>query len=232
MSAFLDYGCYPGVEYRIKELTLLGEDGSRRRLDSLEDVSPSQYSSVFIKIRPAYPLIKELERAWPVEVPISRIPGMLSRGSYNIVTVLVSALSSLSLLAVAFALSNMVTLSVINSRSMEPSILPKDIILVEKLSPYFKAGISTGDIVFFTPPRAMSDYISANGLPAVGDNTLIVKRIGAAAGLSCAANTASVLGDNEQYSLDSRFWGCVPLDNVVGRPLFRLLPFSRFGALK
>jgi len=198
---------------------------------------------VFLRIRPAYPLIRELERAWPVEVPMSRIPNMLSRGSYNVVTVVASVLSSLSLLAAAYATSSLLTLSVINSRSMEPAIRPKDIILVEKVSPFIKTKLmayedaapryAPGDIVFFTPPEAMREYIRRNSLPPVGDSTLIVKRVAqSVVGDKKERNCVRALGDNDKYSLDSRFWGCLPADNVVGRPLLRLLPLERFGVIK
>jgi hypothetical protein len=41
-----------------------------------------------------------------------------------------------------------------------------------------------------------------------------------------------VLGDNSDVSIDSRCWGVLPAENIVGRPLLRVLPFSRFGAVK
>ncbi len=40
-----------------------------------------------------------------------------------------------------------------------------------------------------------------------------------------------VLGDNRLGSLDSRSWGPVPADLIVGRPLFRLLPAASFHFL-
>ena len=36
-----------------------------------------------------------------------------------------------------------------------------------------------------------------------------------------------VLGDNSQSSADSRYWGCVPEANIVGRAEFIYWPFSR-----
>jgi signal peptidase I len=41
-----------------------------------------------------------------------------------------------------------------------------------------------------------------------------------------------VLGDNSTNSLDSRFWGCVPAVNVMGRIWFCYWPPSRFGAVE
>ena len=38
-----------------------------------------------------------------------------------------------------------------------------------------------------------------------------------------------VMGDNRNNSLDSRSFGPVPLDRIVGRADFRYLPFSRWG---
>ena len=36
-----------------------------------------------------------------------------------------------------------------------------------------------------------------------------------------------MLGDNSQFSLDSRFFGAVPRKNLVGRSWFVFWPFSR-----
>lgn len=46
------------------------------------------------------------------------------------------------------------------------------------------------------------------------------------------ANSLLALGDNTMSSLDSRYWGAVPADAVIGRALFVYWPFSkRFGPI-
>jgi signal peptidase I len=36
-----------------------------------------------------------------------------------------------------------------------------------------------------------------------------------------------VMGDNRDHSLDSRFWGFVPRENIIGRPLFVYWSFDQ-----
>ena len=76
----------------------------------------------------------------------------------------------------------MITLSVVNSRSMQPTINPRDIILVEKISPVWKRDIfklplvAPGDIVFFSQPDTLRSYIKKSNLAPIRDGDLLVKR--------------------------------------------------------
>jgi signal peptidase I len=42
-------------------------------------------------------------------------------------------------------------------------------------------------------------------------------------------DTVQVLGDCSFVSIDSRVWGPLPVENIVGRPIVRLWPLSKFG---
>jgi signal peptidase I len=42
-------------------------------------------------------------------------------------------------------------------------------------------------------------------------------------------DTVAVLGDCASVSIDSRVWGSLPTQNIVGRPIVRLWPISKFG---
>jgi len=232
-------GCYPGVEYRIRSIEVDSPGNATIQqvgsiVEALERSGGGADGSIYLQIRPAYPLIPQLEREWPVRVKLGSIPWCLSRGAYNVVTVASSASLAAAFLLTAFAASMAVTLSVVNTRSMEPSILPRDVILVEKLTPGLKRALGLpvareGDVVFFRAPSAMTAYIERNHLPPVGQADLIVKRV-----LSRGEKRLclDVRGDNPRVSLDSRDWGCLPPEDVVGTPLLRVWPLGRAGSLQ
>ncbi|MCD6545788.1 MAG: signal peptidase I, partial [Thermotogae bacterium] len=41
-----------------------------------------------------------------------------------------------------------------------------------------------------------------------------------------------MMGDNSKDSLDSRFFGFVPMENVIGEPMLRIWPLNRFGPVR
>lgn len=134
----------------------------------------------------------------------------------------------------------------ISSASMLPTLEVGDRLVIEKVSPRLK-GVSRGDIVVFkTPPAAglKEDMIKrAIGLP--GDTVSITKGIVYVNGtpldepyerekphkdfgpFTVPENSIFVMGDNRNNSYDSRYWGVVPADSVVGRALVLYYPLGK-----
>jgi signal peptidase I len=85
----------------------------------------------------------------------------------------------------------------VDDRSMEPTLSPGDYVLVNRLS-YKLHEPAKGDLVVVHDPQAPARFL--------------VKRI---ADLSVSG--AYVVGDNEAMSRDSRVFGPIPRDRIVGR---------------
>ena len=131
----------------------------------------------------------------------------------------------------------------IPSASMQPTLMIGDRIIVSKLSVDFGT-IHRGDILVFKAPPAencgepVTDLVKrVIGLP--GDhltskgNTIYVngnpidetwthtEPLGQAIGnVTVKSNQYFMMGDNRDNSLDSRYWGFVPDQNIVGKAFF------------
>lgn len=144
----------------------------------------------------------------------------------------------------------------IPSGSMEPTLQIGDRIIVSKLSVEFGT-IHRGDILVFKAPKAVASVCGDDvadlvkrviGLP--GDhltskgNTIYVNNkplaqpwthesvLGKAIGnVVVPKNHYFMMGDNEDDSCDSRYWGTIPRSSIIGKAVLRVWPLSRFGFL-
>jgi signal peptidase I len=107
-------------------------------------------------------------------------------------------------------------------QSMVPTLLSGDWLL---LDPTTDAWPRRGSVVVFREP---------------GSNVLAIKRVAARPGdrvrisagiLHLGPDEAWLLGDNGGPSLDSRRYGPVPLEALVGRAWFRYGPRNRIGLI-
>jgi len=123
-------------------------------------------------------------------------------------------------LALAFAARTAVHIYSIPSASMEPTLLAGDHIVVTA----YHGAPKRGDVIVFRTP--------------VSTNELMVKRIAGTPGDAVEAGAGRVVivpagcyfvvGDNRQDSFDSRNWGVLPRDLIVGRA--RLVLWSSVAA--
>jgi signal peptidase I len=254
-------GVYPGVEYRI--LRIFSNDG--------KEIFYSEPNAVY-ELKPIYPLVEELERPWPVLVEESKIPKLLTTTMYNNISAGASLATAFFGLLTAYTISQLISIFVIPSKSMDPTLQVGDVLLVEKVTPrLLKRNNHPGDIVLFHPPRKLQDIVAASG-GRINDRDLFIKRVLAKPGdvVNVKANgditlngqppkerrdlcgaeplklieryvTAgeSVIQDNEIFvsgdcssvSVDSRVWGPLSTEEVIGKPLFRIWPVERIGSI-
>jgi signal peptidase I len=263
-------GVYPGVEYRIMRV-----------------IDPSNNDDLFYsrpgadyELKPIYPLVAQLEREWPVRVNEREIPKLYTPAMYNILSAIGSLITAASALVTAFVISQAVSLFVIPSLSMDPTLQVNDVLLVEKVTPRlnFRREYPAGSVVLFHPPPKLQELLYLKSGRYLSDRDLFVKRVAAVAGDTVNVNTqglvtvngqdvttnkrdlctteplrlieqyiephspesnplivpsdqVAVLGDCSFVSMDSRVWGTLPVEQIVGRPLLRLWPLSRFGPI-
>lgn len=175
----------------------------------------------------------------PVQ-PIKTRPGWL--------TFLLETLQTIVLAVVLyFAIDSVVARVRVENISMEPTLMPGQFILVNKLSAKLN-DINRGDIiVFHYPIDPREDYIKrVIGIPGdtievrgnmvyVNGNAIKEPYIAAEPSYNGSwvvpVSELFVLGDNRNQSSDSHAWGFVPWANIVGKALIIYWPLDQLKTL-
>lgn len=138
----------------------------------------------------------------------------------------------------------------IPSGSMEPTLQPGDRIIVNKITYRFSEP-KRGDIMVFKYPRdPKRDFIKrAVGLPDenlnIKDSVVYINnkpipqpflepglQFGSFGPVDVPTGSYFMMGDNRNNSEDSRVWGTLPGENIVGKAMFIYWPLSRIGMVK
>ena len=171
-------------------------------------------------------------------------------------TILVLLTGGIYFAPVLYVRTNLVQVFKVRTRAMVPTLRPNDRIMIDRRA-YFKSKPQRGDIVVFLPPHNRKKYYVKRIIGMPGENLEIKdgavyvndKKIDtpnitsifyynqgpyAKKGqkITIPANKYYVLGDNSISSLDSRFWGFVDADDIIGKVTKIYWPPERSGKIK
>ena len=156
-----------------------------------------------------------------------------------------------------FILHSMVQTFKINGTSMKDNLENGQYVLVNKTAYWFGRGLQRGDIIVLRAPENDSSldrikrviglpgetvearkdgsvYIWPDGDADSGEGYLLeepyVTHVGGATGKwTVPSGEYFVMGDNRRFSFDSRSWGSVPRDNVIGKAWLVFWPIGDLG---
>ena len=92
----------PGVDFKV--IDIVSADG-----ESYSQYDDSYTANISVVLKPAYKLIDDLERDWPVSIKFQDVPYVLTKGMYNSITLAGSAILATSFLLVASILLQIFT---------------------------------------------------------------------------------------------------------------------------
>ncbi len=158
------------------------------------------------------------------------------------------AWQSVALVGVAFAIMALRP-GQVSGFSMEPRIVPDEYVIIDALA-YRMGSVNRGDIVAFRHERSAPEVYLKRVIAIPGDRVSIdhgvVRLNGAvlsepyvrfhdersAPGVVVPPLDYYVLGDNRPNSDDSRTWGFVPAQALIGRAVFGAWPPPQIGFLR
>lgn len=137
----------------------------------------------------------------------------------------------------------------VKSISMQPTLYPGDYVIVNKLAYRFDKNPSRGDVIVFRyppNPEAIPYIKRIIGLPGdqihIADGKIYINgQLLLESYLTVTTNRGGdwsvppgqlfVMGDNRNNSSDSRTWGFVPYENIIGRAEVIYLPPQHWAFL-
>jgi signal peptidase I len=167
--------------------------------------------------------------------------------------ILVDTIETLVISILLFAAINFISARIrVESVSMRETLHPGDFVLVNRIA-YQIGDITTGnikrgDVVVFEPPFAAPEpYIKrVIGLPgevvSIQDGNVYIddvlinesyiqNQFYSDGTWQIPQEEIFVMGDNRNNSSDSRSWGSVPIENIIGKALFIYWPIEQWGGL-
>ena len=139
----------------------------------------------------------------------------------------------------------------VRGQSMEPNFYHGDYLIVEKISFRFRE-IKRGEVVVFRRPNKPTTAFIKRiiGLPGetikIRDGTVYLQgqaldesvylpenlRTTGDLEITLGENEFFVLGDNRNASFDSRKWGALPREDIIGRVHLRAWPINAFALIE
>ncbi|MDZ8189838.1 MAG: signal peptidase I [Nostoc sp. ChiSLP02] len=94
-----------------------------------------------------------------------------------------------------------------------------------------KVELKNGKVSINNKPLPEENYLSSQQSTAIDVCLSTSRPPFLAKPQTIPANSYLVLGDNRNSSYDSRCWGVVPRQNIVGRAVFRFWPLNHIGGI-
>lgn len=145
----------------------------------------------------------------------------------------------------------------VRGSSMEPNFYEKDYLIIDEISYRFEQPKRGDIIVFKLKTQGYNEYLIKRviGLPGetviIKDGKVTIKNqdhpegfildeLYLPKGLETIGDIEEtvpdgnyfVMGDNRAVSFDSRYFGAIKRESIVGKVLLRGLPFNKFGIIK
>ncbi len=184
----------------------------------------------------------------------NRVGGMLKKIGYFFLDIIQTVVMALAVFVVVYLF--VFQPNQVKGSSMVPTLHDGEYLLTDKLTFRWLRQPARGDIVVFRAPENEKYDFIKRIIAVSGDSVLLSEgvvsvnskpvdeyylppelRTRAGAFLKndqqyiVPEGGYLVMGDNRNYSSDSREWGPVPSENIIGRAWFRYWPINKIGLL-